>query len=126
MTCAISDRRPKLRVFVCGGAMPQSVTWRPRLLSRCAWLGGWLRAFDEAQAVFELGDAELQLLQVRLRHEAELPEQALSGRARTADPLRFRTPTTRELVDERARVVSFHPTAGDQGVDKCVHALGGE
>src|SRR5207237_3847028 len=70
---------------------------RPRLLR-----DGARTVFDQPQAVFQLRDAELELVPFLARHETELAEGVVQGRTGAlADPDCVATPPRRRLVDPR-------------------------
>src|SRR5436190_8168685 len=89
--------------------------------------GRWLAALEQAQAVLELGDAELELLDLRARDEPELaeePAEAVTGPL--AQPHRLVAPTADQLLDDRASFLAPHPTARGQLLDERVRPLSGQ
>src|ERR671910_757457 len=73
------------------------------------------RVLQQPQAMLELRDAELELLHVVLRHQAELAEEPVERRPRLlAEASRISAPARGHLLDERPRLVAArHSTVGE-------------
>src|SRR5437867_2840402 len=119
--------RPRLRVADRG--MPQCCTAAAKALSqrRLSWptgapklrparlAGGRDRGarrvpLDEPQPVLELGDAQLELLVLGSRDEAELAEHALERLPRPlAEPRRVAAPAQHRVLDHLLRLVFAEP-----------------
>src|SRR5262245_24758351 len=78
----------------------------------------------ETQPVLELGDAELELVPLLARHEAELAQHAVQRRAGLLpDADRVAAPARRRLVDPAAHLVSAHTAARRKRVRQLVRPL---
>src|ERR671910_672513 len=82
------------------------------------------RVLQQPQAMLELRDAELELLHVVLRHQAELAEEPVERRPRLlAEASRISAPARGHLLDERPRLVAAHHSTVGELVGECVRAL---
>ena len=87
-------------------------------------LGLW-RILDEAKAVLELRDPELELLEVGARDQAELLEEpSRPAPARSLGPNGFAAPAARRLLDQLTRLVAAHAACLGELVREGVRALG--
>src|SRR3954468_21263071 len=69
--------------------------------------------------MLELRDAELQLVPVVARHEAQLAEEVAKALPRSlADAHRISAPAARELVEERTELVQPRPEEGTEAVER--------
>jgi hypothetical protein len=116
-TCAISDIRPILRVFV-----PEAT---PSVLHGLhARLRG---AFYEAQTVLHLGEPELELLELVARHQPQLGEDAMEALARARrEPCGIAAPADSRLLDQLANLVPLHAAALGELACELVDALSRE
>ena len=74
----------------------------------------------------KLRDAQLELLEVVLRDEAELAEECVQGRARLlSQPGRISAPAGGDVVDQRPRFVAARKPAVGELLRERVGALGG-
>src|SRR4029453_5488779 len=63
--------------------------------------------FDETKAMLELGDSELELLELGARDEAELLEEAVeAGTGAFAQAQRLAAPAVRRLLGQLARLAA--------------------
>src|SRR6185437_4327692 len=82
---------------------------------------------DEPEPVLELGDAELELVPLVARDEAELVQDAVQRRARLLPHThRVAAPARGRLVDPAAHLVAAHSTASREGIRQLVCTLRGQ
>src|SRR5262245_12931383 len=82
-------------------------------------------ALDQAEAVLQLCDAELELFVVRPGNEAELLEEAVETRSGALrEPDRLAAPAMDRLLDHLARLVAADAARPRELVRECIGALG--
>src|SRR5712691_6896133 len=85
----------------------------------------WL-LLDQPEPVFELGDAQFQLVELRARGEAEPDEEVVETLPRTlAEPRGIAPPPGQRVVEEPAGVVPAHPAPLAQLAGELVEAICG-
>ena len=84
-------------------------------------------AFDEAQTVLHLGEAELELLELVARHQPELGEDALKALAGARrEPRGVAAPAADRLLDQLANLVTLHSATFGELACELIDALSRE
>ena len=77
--------------------------------------------------MLELGDAELELVELVARDEADVSEETGEPGARAlTEPPDIAAPAGRHVLDRPARLVAPHPAAVGEGVDESLRAVAGQ
>ncbi len=83
----------------------------------------WL-VFDQAEAMLELGDSELEVLELGARHQAQLLEEAFqAGAGALAHAHSLASPAVSGLVDQLARLIAAHAAGPRELVRQRIGAL---
>src|SRR4051812_39998378 len=117
-----TDEKPALRRFVPGTVKALYSAWH----QRCQALDG-ARAFDEPQAVLELRGAELELVHLVARDEAELPGDTGEALPRPlADASRVAAPARDRVFEQLPCLVPAHPAPLGEVAGELVDPLGSQ
>ncbi len=84
-------------------------------------------AFDQAEAVLELGDSQLEVLELGARDEAELLEEAFqAGAGAFAHTQGLAAPPVSRLLDQLPRLVAAHAAGPGELVGQGVRPIRGQ